>query len=305
MEGYDIPITFIVFNRPDTTVKVFEKIKQIKPQKLLIISDAARNNDEKTFVDESRKIAESVDWECTVLKNYAESNMGCGYRVSSGLDWVFENVDYSIILEDDCVPEISFFQFCREMLLKYKDDERIMYITGDNFHKDVVFDASYDFAKIGWIWGWATWRRAWKKYDFKVPSWASVKEKNLLEGYYTKKENKFFANDIESLFTRNFHTWDFQWQYANAINSGLCVVPKVNLISNIGFDINATHTTGKMPFYDDKTEPLSFPLEDPKVIVANKKYDDLTFLRMKCGGNSWQIFVRKVKRKIRKLFGKS
>ena len=137
MEMNEVPVTLIIFNRPETTRKVFEQVKKICPKKIFIISDEGRNEKEKEIVREARRIVEDIDWECEIHKNYAKQNMGCGYRVSSGLDWVFDHTEFSIILEDDCVPNTSFFRFCSEMLEKYRDDERIMYISGNNFHKQV------------------------------------------------------------------------------------------------------------------------------------------------------------------------
>ena len=128
------PVAFIIFNRPDTTRIVFEEIKKAKPEKLLIIADGPRNNKpgEKERCAETRAIVENIDWECEVLRNYSDKNMGCKNRVASGLNWVFENVEEAIILEDDCLPDQSFFRYCQELLEKYRDDKRIMLIAGDN-----------------------------------------------------------------------------------------------------------------------------------------------------------------------------
>lgn len=302
MEGYDIPVTFIIFNRPDTTKLVFDKIRKIKPTKLYVISDGPRNSEEENLVKQTRSIIASVDWDCEVQTNYAEKNMECGLRIASGLDWVFEKEEYSIILEDDCVPDLSFFAFCRELLLEYKDDERMMYISGNNFHGNVNFTGSYDFVRIGWIWGWATWRRAWEKYDFEIKTWKQVKESNLLDGYYSKEEQAVFARNLDGLFADDYSVWDYQWQYTNAVNSGLCIVPCVNLVNNIGFDQNATHTKSTFSYYNGRTEEIGFPLKKPLVIVPNREYDRLTLIHVK-GFEPSRIkrIWKRIKRIIKKI----
>jgi hypothetical protein len=301
---FDIPVVFIIFNRPYTSKIVFEEIRKAKPKKLYVISDAPRNETDEKLVQESRAIIDTVDWDCEVNKNYAEKNMTCGVRVASGLDWVFSKEEYAIILEDDCVPEQTFFRYCQELLKKYKDDERIMYISGNNFHKKIDIPDSYSFVKFGWIWGWATWARAWDKYDFHVETWPEVRKSNVLKGYYNKMELKVMTRDLGYLETSNtVFTWDYQWQYTNAINSGLCIVPKCNLVNNIGFDENATHTKGKMLYYDGTTQELQFPLHHPRAIVCNSEYDRLTVIHMKGGQNRWIALTKRVIHKIKKILG--
>ncbi len=281
MEMKEVPVTIIIFNRPETTRMVFEQVKKVCPKKIFIISDEGRNEKEKEIVRETRRIVEDINWTCEIHKNYAEQNMGCGYRVSSGLDWVFNHTEFSIILEDDCVPNRSFFEFCAEMLEKYRNDERIMYISGNNFHKQVQFSHSYDFVNIGWIWGWATWRRAWRKYDFKISSWKDGNKNKIHRRFYTDKEYPIFENDLRSLMDRGFFTWDFQWQYACACNNGMCIVPCRNLITNIGFGEEATHTKTRREYYDGKTFELDFPLSDPEFIIPNREYDYMTLVHLK------------------------
>lgn len=297
MKPFNVAICFIIFNRPDTTEIVFQQIRAIKPKKIYVISDAARNEAEKEIVQRTRAIVEdNVDWECEVIKNYAQINMGCGPRVSSGISWVFEREEELIILEDDCVPDQSFFYFAQEMLEKYKNDERIMYITGDNFHKDIVIHDSYDFVKIGWIWGWATWKRAWSKYDFQFSHWK--RDRETVRRFYNKDEYEVFARDLDSLIEKGMYTWDYQWQYCCAINGGLCIVPKVNLVNNIGFRPDATHTKTANPYYDGTTKTIRFPLKDPEAILPNVEYDRKTLRYMK--GFDPNI-VKKILRRVRKL----
>jgi len=299
MKQFNVPICFIIFNRPDTTEKVFQQIRVVKPKKLYVVSDAARNETEEDVVQRTRAIIEdNVDWECEVIKNYAQINMGCGERVSSGISWAFEREEELIILEDDCVPDQSFFYYAQELLEKYKNDERIMYISGDNFHKDIDIHFSYDFVKIGWIWGWATWKRAWSKYDFQFSHWK--KDRESVRRFYTKDEYEAFARDLDSLTERGMYTWDFQWQYCCAINGGLCIIPEVNLINNIGFGANATHTKTAIPYYNGSTKTLMFPLKDPEVILPNLEYDRKTLRFMKgFAPNRLERIIKIIKRFIR------
>jgi hypothetical protein len=166
MNQFDIPIVFIVFNRPEATQRVFDEIRKMKPLKLFVIADGPRQNkdQDEMLCKQTREVIESVDWSCGVQKNYAAVNMGCGKRISSGLDWVFEQCDQAIILEDDCVPAQEFFTFCKEMLVRYKDHEKVLSISGFSAPTEQVrtLATSYYFSKFFGMWGWATWKRAWK-----------------------------------------------------------------------------------------------------------------------------------------------
>ncbi|RZK10772.1 MAG: hypothetical protein EOO46_09395 [Flavobacterium sp.] len=229
----------VTFNRPDTTKQVFEKIKELKPQKLYIYSDAPREGHENDGIKvaETRSIFEEIDWDCDVHRSYQIKNLGCGPGVSHAINWVFQNEEMAIILEDDCVPHLSFFSFCKEMLLKYKDDTRIMHIAGTRWSQEYKLDdCDYFFSRIGHIWGWATWRRAWSNYDFQMSSWNEYRaSKKTLQIFNDRRIAKFWDGAFEYVFLQEKkHTWDYQWQFALFANDGLSIVPNVNLISNIG-----------------------------------------------------------------------
>lgn len=174
------PVVLIIFNRPLLTQIVFDEIKKIQPRQLFVISDGPRNDGEKSLVEQTRKISEQIDWKCEIFKKYSNTNLGCKISVASGLDWVFSQVEQAIILEDDCVPDITFFKFCDELLEKYKENKSIMMISGDNFfEKESTF--SYDLCHHSLIWGWATWGRAWKQYQS-----ASTSSVDLFETKYNR-----------------------------------------------------------------------------------------------------------------------
>ena len=164
----ETPIAFFIFRRPETTRRVFEQIRKVKPLKLFVVADGGRNEEEWKKCHAARAVIEAVDWPCEVIKNYADKNFGCKIRISSGLDWVFQNTEKAIILEDDTLPHESFFRFSEELLRHYKDNPKIMHISGVNFQQknsDFRCSDSYYFSRLPHIWGWATWKRAWKNYD--------------------------------------------------------------------------------------------------------------------------------------------
>ena len=205
-----IPVAFIVFNRPDKTQKVFSEIAKAKPTKLLVICDGARDNraGELKRVKQVKQIVSQVDWPCEVLTNFSDVNLGCKRRVSSGLDWVFEQVNEAIILEDDCLPNQTFFRFCQEMLRRYQNDQRVGIISGTNFRSDFRFSQdSYFFSKYVHIWGWATWKDRWALYDNKLKRWNKYKK--------SKSITKYFTNNNEINFWKSFFPISFFLIFGN------------------------------------------------------------------------------------------
>jgi len=274
------PVAFIIFNRPDTTARVFAEIAKAKPPKLLIVADGPRQDrvGEAERCAETRAIVKHVDWPCEILINYSDVNLGCKNRVSSGLNWIFEQVPEAIILEDDCLPDPSFFRFCEEMLEKYRDDERIAMISGDNFqfgHKRG--DASYYFSRYNHIWGWASWRRAWKSYDVSMKLWPQFRDDKYLDYLFADKAIKtYWHNALEATHSGKIDTWDYQWVFASWANSMISVMPNINLISNIGFGANATHTIADSIFSNMPVESITFPLQHSDGVYVNVKADKFT-----------------------------
>ena len=274
----DTPVAFIIFNRPDTTERVFAEIAKAKPPKLLVVGDGPRANreGEADRVARTRAIIARVDWPCDVLTNVSDQNLGCRTRVSSGIGWIFEQVEEVIILEDDCLPEPTFFRFCQEMLDRYRHDQRIGMITGDNFQLGRRYgDDSYYFSKYMHIWGWASWRDRWMgSYDVDMVHWRSVRDGGRMEDLVADKEEVGFWEDtFNRVYQGEIDTWDYQWVFANWIEGRLGVVPSVNLISNIGFGVDATHTTATSPLSELPTVPMPFPLKHPSIRARNLKAD--------------------------------
>ncbi len=280
MKSLETPVAFFIFNRPDTTLRVFEEIRKARPPLLLVVADGPRKghpNDSEQCA-KARAILEQVDWDCEIQKNYSEVNLGCGQRVSNGLDWVFQKAEQAIILEDDCVPHPSFFYFCEEMLRKFKDDDRIGHIGGVNlqFGRKRT-DYSYYFSRYHHVWGWASWRRAWKNYDPHMGLWPEVRDGKWLRDLL--RDRALFAywwNIFEKVYQHKIDTWAYQWTLHGWIYDRLAILPNVNLISNIGFDERATHTVRWNRFHNMKMEPIVFPLFHPRYIIRDSLADQYT-----------------------------
>jgi predicted O-methyltransferase YrrM len=274
------PVAFLIFNRPNTTQRVFNAIRDARPPKLLVVADGARidKEGEAELCEQTRAIINQVDWDCEVLVNYSDVNLGCRKRVSSGLDWVFEQVEEAIILEDDCLPHPSFFRFCQELLEKYRDDEQIMVISGNNFQFGVrQTQDSYYFSRYCHIWGWATWRRVWSQYHQSLPTWGNLRQTNwLIDFLKDEKAEKFWSRAFDSVWLGYHDTWDITLVLTLWINNGIGIIPEVNLVSNLGFG-SGTHTTkpnsllAYMPTY-----AIDFPLQHPKEIIRQIEADNFT-----------------------------
>jgi hypothetical protein len=281
---FNTPILFLIFNRPDTTKIVFERIREIKPKFLFIAADGPRTNrdGEEIICKETRElVVNNIDWNCEVKTLFRENNLGCGLAVSEAISWFFKNVEQGIIIEDDILPTISFFHFAEKMLVYFKDDTRIMMISGFNvaekWNSDLI---SHFYAFYGSIWGWASWRRAWKKYDFNLKFIENQMVKNqLLNTYFSTKEERAFRQDLyNKLYLKEIDTWDYQWTVSKLLNHGLNVIPAKNMINNIGFNYNATHTFNKPLWLPQNTYEI-FDIEENKYIFRDKDYDDFHVLK--------------------------
>lgn len=281
--GFNTPVLLLVFNRPDTTRRVFEEIRKIKPTYLFIAADGPRKNhpNDKEKCQEVLGIFTNIDWPCEVRTLFREKNMGCKYGVSSAINWFFDNVEEGIILEDDDLPNQSFFPFCEEMLKKYSDNPRIMHISGNNFQQNNKLfkpEGNYYFSKIPHIWGWATWRRAWESYDVEAEQWQTMKASQALGDIFKDNAVAFFwGNSFQRYHDRKINSYDGQWALACLYNRGLSVTPAVNLVSNIGFGSDATHTSNETEYSNLPTQSIRMPLVHPRVIEVNDIADNYTF----------------------------
>lgn len=272
------PVAFIIFNRPDTTEKVFAEIAKAKPPKLLVVSDGARTQraGEAEKVAATRAIIKRIDWPCEVLTNFSDVNLGCKRRVASGIDWIFEQVEEAIILEDDCLPDPSFFRFCQEMLERYRHDQRIGMVSGDNFQLGRRRNHdSYYYSKYTHIWGWATWRDRWAgSYDVTMAKWPRVRDEGwLVDLVGNTSDAAYWKKIFERVHRGEIDTWDYQWAFANWLEGRMSILPAVNMITNIGFDSNATHTTGVSDLANMARASIEFPLTHPLGVFRNVQAD--------------------------------
>jgi hypothetical protein len=298
------PVTFIIFKRPETTQKVFDAIRQAKPKKLFVIADGPRidRDGEVEKCEASREIIETVDWDCEVIKNYSDINLGCAKRVSSGLDWVFDNVEESIILEDDCIPHHTFFRFAEELLEEYRYDTRIASITAQNAQLGRNrTDYSYYYSRYSHCWGWATWKRAWQYYDLDIKLWKEVKANNILSNILCDPKAVSYWHKVFDPIYKNPTgiTWDYQWTFACWMQSGLTIIPNTNLVSNVGVGADSTHFTSGQEFsyINLPTEAMKFPLQHPPLIVRNSEADN--FIQRTVYTNN-QLYI--MRQRLKKLF---
>jgi hypothetical protein len=272
------PVALFVFKRPGTTRRVFEAISRVRPAKLLLVADGPRAGKagEAEACRQVREILSGVSWPCEVSTNFAENNLGCRERMITGLNWVFSLVEEAIILEDDCLPDLSFFRFCVELLDKYRGDSRIAYISGDSLVTRYGEPAdSYYFSQIGGIWGWATWRSEWARYDRYLSDWPELKKRGILgETFDDPKAVRYYTDIFDAMHEdRGPDTWDYQWLYTGLKNNSLTVIPTVNLVSNIGFGEGATHTTQADSRFILPAQAMDFPLRHPPCLIPSRSLD--------------------------------
>lgn len=272
------PVLFITFNKPDTTMQVLEAIAVARPSKLYVASDGPRQHvsgEDELLASLRKSIVDSVTWPCELKTCFREENLGCSRGPNAAIDWFFENEEAGIILEDDTVPEPSFFPYCHDLLEKYKDDDRVGMISGNNHLTEYECSNSYFFSKFKWIWGWATWRRAWVNQDIEMDWLESSAAESIIDNMgYTQISRTRWENNIEKIKTGRVTTWDFHWFLAQSAQNQLSIVPSVNLVANVGFGLEgATHCKGVAPDKYIRTSPLQFPLEHPAYILPNIAYD--------------------------------
>lgn len=272
------PVAFFVFNRPDTTRLVFEQIKLAQPPVLFVIADGPRQTclDDQELCNRVRELVAHVDWPCEVHRDYADANLGCRTRVSAGLDWVFAHVPEAIILEDDCLPHPSFFRYCEELLERYRDNERVMMVSGFNPYPPHAGDHfSYFFSRYPHIWGWASWRRAWNYYDVNMTMWPARRDAASFYNFAgSDDEAKFWKKYLDLVYQGKLDTWDAQASFMFFCQDGLAVFPAVNLISNIGFGADATHTKVDNGVAAIETKEFIFPVDHPPSIQIDAVKDN-------------------------------
>lgn len=298
---FDVPILFLVFNRPETTARVFEKIKEIKPQQFFIAADGPREGKEgeKEKCQAVRDlILKNIDWPCEVKTLFREQNLGCGKAVSGGITWFFEHVGEGIILEDDTLPATSFFNFCKILLNKYRNELKVKMIGGSNYsNRGIKCKSSYYFTAFPHIWGWATWKRTWNEYDFTLNCIQEDEVHDLLKGYFTRKEViDSWVNNYNVVKNKKANPWDFQLGFSILKNGGINIVSAKNIVANIGFGADATHTTSTNDELSNATLTEMTDILHPEKAEIDKIQDGYTEMKV--------AESLKPKTKVKRLFSK-
>jgi len=279
----ETPVLLIAFRRPDTTRKVLEAIRQVAPTRLFVACDGPRKDklgEKEACLETRRVIEQEIDWPCNILKLYRDENLGCRNGVSSAITWFFEHVEEGIILEDDCVAHPTFFSYCQTLLDWYRSDTRVWCISGDNFQDGQWRgDGSYYFSRYPHCWGWATWKRAWQHYDAELSTWPLAKSLNILSSVIPDPlELEAWISRFDHLLNYGqLDTWDYIWTYSCWVNNGLTALPNVNLVQNIGFDIDATHTTQQEAVHRSIPAKQLSEIKHPSFVIRDEQADAYTF----------------------------
>jgi hypothetical protein len=272
---YTTPILFLIFNRPETTRIVFDQIRQRQPRFLYIGADGPRENhpDDLALCAATRNILTAIDWECEVKTLFRDINMGCGLAPATAITWFFEQVEEGIILEDDCVPEDSFFDYCEILLKKHRDDQGIMMICGTSYQPQPLNSDAYYFSKYPHVWGWATWKRAWQLYHFSLATESQQALKSTIRKTFTHRRERFFWEKNMQMIIQGLDAWDYQLMYWMWKNNALCITPWLNMISNIGFGPHATHTLDSQSSQSHMIRHKLRDIRHPESIMSNKSAD--------------------------------
>lgn len=305
--SYEIPILINAFNRPENTEKVFQAVKDIKPKHLFLAIDGPRsgNNFDKESAEVIKKIFANIDWDCDVKTLYRDSNLGCPKAIPGAIDWMFSYVEEGIILEDDCLPDKSFFKFCEEMLQRYKENEAVIMIGGNNFFPNQKFsECSYFFSRYSYIWGWATWKRAWKLFDPDIKTYLEFKQNRMKKKLPNISERFFWRTSFDNKYYKYHDGWGVKWFYALISNDKVGIVPKENLVTNIGFGPDATVTKKLKKQYIVEANKIEFPLKHPKYIQDNEKYSRKFFKVIFLSTVSPRIILKTYLRVLKAKIGK-
>lgn len=294
------PVLFIGFSRIQTSERVFETIRNARPTKLYFAFDGPRGPEEAKRCEEVRSLVQRVDWPCEVHTLANDRNMGLRAGLSQAMSWFFEHEEEGIILEDDTLPAPTFFRFCQELLERYRDDQRIWVIMGNNLMSDYPNeeDGSYYFSAHGYgaPWGWASWRRTWNKYDVNIESWPKLRNSPRLHDFFlTRQERREMLSTFDGVHAGHINSWSYQLDMTRVMGHGLNILPNTDLVRNIGFGGDATHTISvKDPRNKDSVQDIGFPLVHPQFLMVDKRRD-AEYYRLYIGDSPMKRFKAKVK----------
>lgn len=275
------PVLIIAFNRPDRVDALIDRLREIQPSKVYLAVDGPRTSVDADAekVERVKQAARGIDWPCEVRTNFQLSNLGCGVGVSTAIGWFFANEERGIVLEDDVMPTLDFFPYCAELLERYQDDRRVFSISGCNFVPPGELTdpaASYRFSAITHVWGWAAWRRSWDAYEYDMANWR--KRLPLKQRWRAMGGNLggfvYWTAVYDWMRFGHLDTWDYQFSLAQMAEGTLTATSNVNLVDNVGFDADATHTTSAdKPAFIRPSEPITFPLTHPATVSRDLKAD--------------------------------
>ena len=277
------PVILLIFNRPVTTRQVFAEIRTARPRQMLIVADGPRNDrpGESALCEETRAIVQEIDWPCDVRTRFSSENLGCKLNVATGLDWAFQRVEEAIILEDDCLPDPTFFPYCEQLLQRCHGNPRVSQICGSNYqqgHRRT--ESSYYFSRHAHIWGWATWRYSWCENDLEMSKWPQLRDTGWLEKYLGDSKAAFYWRKVFDDSYKNhrgsLNSWAIPWTFSCWARGALSIIPEVNLVSNIGYAGTGTHTTGGAAANRTPVGSMQFPLQHPPRTEANVEADRFT-----------------------------
>jgi len=274
------PVALFLFNRSDRAQRILEEIRRARPTRLFLVADGPRNAEEEAQCERARAVAELVDWPCEVMTDFAERNLGLRRRIPSGIEWVFGEVDRAILLEDDCLPHPTFFPYCEELLDRYSEEERVMHVAGSQLLRESPNGgASYHFSRYVHIWGWATWRRAWRRYDGALDEWHAARRRGreaCLRRWFAAEDERNYWRYVWDNFATSTN-WSAQWSYACIARRALAITPNRNMISNVGFGADATNAKeDPLGIANRPLEGIGFPLVHPGSIEADVRADAAT-----------------------------
>jgi len=297
-----VPVIYLIFNRPEVTRRSFEVLRALRPARLLIVADGPRpqipEDAEKCRL--TREIATAIDWPCQLQTDFSPANLGLKPRIVSGLNWAFTQVEEAVVIEDDCLPDPTFFRFAAEMLEKFRDDTRVMCVSANNFQEGRRrTEDGYYFSRYPHCWGWATWRRAWRHFDPELKQWPRLREGGWLRDMLQDDAAvPYWQGIFDRCAAGEINSWAFPWTYSCWIQSGLTILPNQNLVRNIGFGQDGTNTTSAdHPASKLPVSPLSFPLRHPAWVIRDAQADAFTQYRQYAppAAPRWRRILRRLR----------
>ncbi|MGW5867323.1 hypothetical protein ACWFRJ_34795 [Streptomyces sp. NPDC055239] len=281
-EGFQTPVLFVAYHRTDLAPVLMDRIREVRPAKLFIAMDGPKSDvpgDDLAVAEVRRIIEEKIDWPCEVQRRYGDKNQGCKVNVAGAIDWFFEHVEAGIIIEDDTLADVSFFSFAEELLNRYADDSEVMHIGGTHYLEPHLRPESYYFSKYNTIWGWATWRRAWQHYDMWISDWPEIVKSGVLaEHFPDPTERELWEGRWGRIYEgKGQDDWDYQW-FLICLLRGKAIIPTANLVTNLGFRADATHTADPgHEFAALACDELTWPLTHPATKDRDRDLDERIF----------------------------